>query len=139
MILIDTNVLVALAEPRDERHDNARADFAVLRRPVLIVLPVLIETFYFLKYPIQRQLLRETLQTLRLEYHPTPHDAAFWNDTFVWMNKYGEHFPDAVDAFLVLLSHRDRKLKVWTYDSEFWTVWRRPDGSRIPLVAQSRD
>jgi hypothetical protein len=28
--------------------------------------------------------------------------------------------------------------KLWTYDSEFRVVWRRPDGSRIPMAVPER-
>jgi len=33
-----------------------------------------------------------------------------------------------------VLASRDRRVRVWTYDDEFVTVWRRLDGSRVPLA-----
>lgn len=55
---------------------------------------------------------------------------------FEWLTKYAEREPDWADACLAVLSGRDSKLKVWTYDSEFRTIWRRPDGSAIPMAVK---
>ena len=38
------------------------------------------------------------------------------------------------DAYLAVVSGIERRFKVWTYDSEFRTTWRRADGTRIPLA-----
>ena len=35
-----------------------------------------------------------------------------------------------------VLCGRDKALKVWTYDGEFRTTWRRPDGTAIPLATK---
>ncbi len=35
------------------------------------------------------------------------------------------------------LENSDRRLKVWTYDREFHSAWRRPDGSAIPLAIRA--
>ena len=39
------------------------------------------------------------------------------------------------DAYLAVVSGKRKGSKVWTYDREFRTTWRRPDGTRIPLAA----
>ena len=53
---------------------------------------------------------------------------------FEWLLKYGDHDPDWADGCLAVLSERDSSVKVWTYDREFRTTWRRPNGSAIPLA-----
>jgi hypothetical protein len=40
----------------------------------------------------------------------------------------------ALSVRLAVLSGRDQHLKVWTYDREFRTAWRRPDGTAIPMA-----
>ena len=55
---------------------------------------------------------------------------------FRWLDRYAEHEPDWADGYLAVVSSRERKAKVWTYDSEFRTTWRRLDGTRIPLAVR---
>jgi hypothetical protein len=39
-----------------------------------------------------------------------------------------------MESVLVLLSAAVTTAKVWTNDKEFRTIWRRPDGSAVPLT-----
>jgi hypothetical protein len=55
---------------------------------------------------------------------------------FDWMEKYADHEPDWTDGCLAVLCGRDRSLKVWTCDTEFRSIWRRPDGSTVPLAVR---
>lgn len=50
------------------------------------------------------------------------------------MTRYREHDPDWADAYLAVVAGTDPRFKVWTYDREFRTTWRRPDGTPIPLA-----
>jgi hypothetical protein len=50
--------------------------------------------------------------------------------------EYSDHEPDWADGCIAVLSGRNTALKIWTYDREFGTTWRRPDGTRIPLAVQ---
>jgi len=58
------------------------------------------------------------------------------HDVLLWLRRYKDHRPDFTDAYLVNATLLDRKLSVWTYDSEFSTIWRRPDGSAVPLAVK---
>jgi predicted nucleic acid-binding protein len=136
LILIDTNVLIALTDPRESDYAPSIDELKSIREPILLPSVVLCEACYFLTDPFQRAQLRRTIATLGITVCPIPDEAEFWQEVFAWFDKYSEHSPDAVDAFLVILSHRNRRLKVWTHDSEFWTIWRRPDGSRVPLAVK---
>ena len=48
--------------------------------------------------------------------------------------RYRDHDPDWADGYLAVVSGKRKGSKVWTYDREFRTTWRRPDGTRIPLA-----
>jgi hypothetical protein len=63
-------------------------------------------------------------------------EGHLWNETFAWLERYAEHQPDFADGYLAVASARDARCKVWTYDKEFQTLWRRPDGSRIPMAGR---
>ena len=49
-----------------------------------------------------------------------------------------EHEPDWTDGYLMALCARDRRLKIWSYDREFAELWRKVDGTRVPLAMRSR-
>ena len=61
----------------------------------------------------------------------------FFLEVLDWLTKYADHEPDWADACLAILSERDKNLKVWTYDREFRTTWRRSNGTVIPLAVRS--
>ena len=52
------------------------------------------------------------------------------------MERYQEHGPDLADAQLVALAGTATSFRVWSYDKEFWTVWRRTDGTRVPIAVR---
>jgi hypothetical protein len=43
---------------------------------------------------------------------------------------------DAVLTEVCFHSERDTRLTVWTYDREFRTTWRRPNGTVIPMAVK---
>ncbi len=57
-----------------------------------------------------------------------------WSRVFDWMARYRGHGPDWADAYLAAVTGTDPRYKVWTFDREFRTTWRRPDGTAIPLA-----
>jgi hypothetical protein len=67
-----------------------------------------------------------------------PADGArtLWIEVFVWLNKYADHAPDWADGYLAVLSGHDGKYRIWTYDTEFRRIWRRPNGSSIPMAVR---
>lgn len=134
MILIDTGPLVALCDPRDARHPTAIGHLGRLAPLGFRVCDaVLAETCFHLPYRAQRRRLHALVRDLGVESLPT-HDADLRADVFAWLDKYGEHEPDWADGCLAVLCGRDARLRVWTYDREFRTTWRRPNGTAIPLA-----
>ena len=85
----------------------------------------------------QRERLRALLHDLNMQACPIADERAFWSDVINWLVKYADHEPDRADACLAVLSGREKDLKVWTYDREFRTTWRRPNGTAIPLAVRS--
>ena len=132
MILVDTNVLVALVLRKDRLHERATRDLERLAREEFHVMPVVLtEACFILQASAQRARLAELLAGVRARQASEPS----WAKVFEWLSRYAEHEPDWVDASLVVTASRDKR--VWTYDEEFRNVWRRMDGSSVPLAARA--
>ena len=135
MIVIDTGPLVALCDARDAKHRTAvRQLQALAPNPFGTCDAVLTEACFHLPHASQRQRLKALLRELDIEPLPKSFDDSFWSSTLDWLAKYADHQPDWADACLAVLCGRDRQIRVWTYDREFRTLWRRPDGTAIPLA-----
>ena len=138
MILIDTGPLVALCDERDEHHRTATRELRALRgEPFSTCEAVLAEACFLLNLPYVRQRLRTTLRDLRVQVLPQPKGAPLWASTLEWMEKYADHAPEWADAYIAVLAGLNPQLRVWTFDNEFHTIWKRPDGTAIPLVTRS--
>ena len=137
MILLDTTPLVALCDAHDSKHRTALKHLESLANEEFAVCDaVLTATCFHLPHRSQRLRLRGLLDGLNVEPLPNTYDHTFWLDVLDWLAKYADHEPDWADACLAVLSGRDRDLKVWTYDREFRTTWRRPNGAVIPLAVR---
>ncbi len=138
MILIDTTALVALCDPRDSLNKNALKDLVGLTKSQLAICePVLSEACFHLSASAQRNRLRHVLMRLHVQSVVIEDTQSLWNEIFDWLDKYREHEPDWADGYLAVLCSRNRKYKVWTYDIEFRTLWRRTNGSAIPLAIRT--
>jgi predicted nucleic acid-binding protein len=138
VILADTGPLVALSDPADGRHAVAIVDVGRLAPQGLRVCDAVIaESCFHLPHRAQRARLQALLRDLRVDPVPT-HEPAFRADVFAWLLKYADHQPDWADGCLAVLAGRDARARVWTYDAEFRTTWRRPDGRAIPLAVRRR-
>jgi predicted nucleic acid-binding protein len=135
MILIDTNVLVALVDEKDRLHLRAKRDLGKLKGPFGVTSPVLTEACFLLEQPYLRGRLAMLLE--RLPAEPVEPELPWWPDVFAWLNAYADHTPDLCDAVLVTLAARS-SWPVWTYDTEFSSIWRLPNGRRIALAASIR-
>jgi predicted nucleic acid-binding protein len=136
MILIDTGVLVALCDPRDSLNKTALRHLKTLAKSQFAVCEaVLTETCFHLPADSQRQRLKRILEELNVQL--APGDSRYlWLDVFDWLNKYADHSPDWADGYLAVLSGHDRATQVWTYDAEFRKIWRRPNGTPIPMAVR---
>jgi len=138
VILIDTTPLVALCDARDSKHRTALKHLESLAAEQFAACEaVLTEACFHLPHRSQRHRLRALLHELGIQALPLTHEGAFWWEVFDWLAQYPDHEPDWADACLAVLSGRDKELKVWTYDREFRTTWRRPNGTVIPMAVES--
>jgi predicted nucleic acid-binding protein len=139
VIVIDTTPLVAVCDARDSKHRIALKHLESLGPEEFAVCDaVLTEACFHLPHRNQRQRLRALLRDLSVQPIPIMNEHDFFLEVLDWLTKYADHEPDWADACLAVLTGRDKNLKVWTYDREFRTTWRRPNGSVIPLAVRSR-
>jgi predicted nucleic acid-binding protein len=137
VILIDTTPLVALCDPRDSLHAMALRHLKSMAKAQLAVCePVLCEASFHLSTPSQRSRLNLTIESLNIAPANVDDSRSMWIEVFDWLIKYADHEPDWADGYLAVLSGRNPKYKVWTYDAEFRRIWRRPDGSAIPMAVR---
>ena len=137
MILVDTTPLVALCDARDALHARAVDDAdRIVRRGLVVCAPVLTEACFLLDRPVLRQRLTRILAALGARPLSLDDEASVWARCFAWLDKYTDHEPDWADAWLAVASGIERGAKVWTYDREFRTTWRREDGTAIPLAVR---
>jgi hypothetical protein len=98
---------------------------------------VLKDTCFLLPRAPQRERLRRVLAKFSVTTYRSDDEHRLWLDVFEWLLHYRDHEPDWADGYLAVVAGIERRARVWTYDREFRTTWRRPDGTRIPLaVAQ---
>jgi predicted nucleic acid-binding protein len=135
VILLDTAPLVALCDPRDALNARALRDLTrASRQPLIACAAVLTEACALLPHRVQRRRLRRFLDDFAVTAYRPDDEERVWREAFAWLDQYAEHDPDWADAYLVVVSGYEPRARVWTYDREFRTIWRRPDGSPIPLV-----
>jgi predicted nucleic acid-binding protein len=137
VILIDTGPLVALCDARDSKHRTALKHLESFAANRLVSCDaVLTEACFHLPHRTQRQRLGAFLKELNVEPVPITEEHVFWLDVLEWLGKYADHEPGWADACLAVLSGRHKDLRVWTYDREFRTTWRCPNGTAIPLAVR---
>lgn len=135
MILLDTTPLVALCDRRDSYHRRAVGHLQTLARSAFATCDAVIaEACFHLVHQAPRQRLHALLDQLDVVALPAKLDRAYRKEVFDWLEKYADNEPDWADGCLAVLCGRDTTAEVWTYDSEFSTTWRRPDGTNIPLA-----
>jgi len=89
---------------------------------------VLCESVFALARADQRGRLSLLLERLPIAPLVVDDPSALRREIFAWLAKYAEHDPDYADAELCVLAARDKRLRIWTYDSEFTRVWRKSSG-----------
>ena len=138
MILVDTGPVVALCDPRDSLNRIAVRDLQRLwREPLFLCAPVLTEACFLLRHGAQRARLVQVFAEFSIRAYRSDDEDRLWLEVLGWMRDYQDQDPDWADAYLAVVSGRERRFKVWTYDREFKTTWRRPDGSMIPLAVRT--
>jgi hypothetical protein len=96
---------------------------------------VLTEACFHLVHAAQRECLLRFIVDFSVSAPRSEDETGVWREVFAWLARYAEHAPGWTDGYLAVLSSIERRARVWTYDREFRTTWRRLDGTRIPLAA----
>lgn len=97
---------------------------------------MLTETVFALPKADQRGRLALLLDRLAVANPAIDDELALRRSVFAWLAGYADHDPNYADAELCVIAGHDRRARIWTYDSEFKNVWRKPDGRRLLLVGQ---
>ncbi len=123
MILVDTGPIVALFDPRDDAHGEARALLRTARGPALTTIPVLTEAFHLLD-PASRgsAALREFVTARGLT--PWYLGEATLSRALELMAQYADHPMDLADASLVAAAESLRCTTVFTLDRGDFSTYR---------------
>ncbi len=137
MTLVDSNVLLSLLHRDARERETAERDITRIKDVDFGVTSFVIsEVSSFLYSAREFRALQLLLGRLRVT-HVQSEQYVSVEAVLAWMQKYAPHRPDFADAHLVLLSATLARSRVWTYDTEFRTVWRRPDGSAVPMAVKA--
>ena len=132
--LVDTGPLVALLDANDRLHERALAELDRLTGPLWLGLPALTEASFLLGSAHLRRRLSALLDREVMQLAAPKNGEATTRRSMKWLERYAEHSPDFVDAFLVCWAESDASLAVWTFDREFSAVWRTLGGKKVRLA-----
>lgn len=121
MILLDTNVLVAIVNPADGHYRRVMQELPKVTGPFYTCEAVLTESFHLLGRPNLRARLIDFVAQAPVGQLEAREGS--WPDIFSWLERYQEHSPDFTDAVLVHLLSTHKRAKIWTFDHEFSTIW----------------
>jgi len=135
VILVDTGPLVALCDDRDDLHRRALRELDALPYTARVVCtPVLTETLFLLSAIHLRRRLELLFEEQIFELYPLRENEHRLRQCFQWLEEYEEHSPDFTDAYLIVVSSTEAHSRIWTFDREFSTVWRMPNGRPVRLA-----
>lgn len=123
MILMDTGPFVALFDPRDDAHAQARALLAAVREPLVTTVPVLTEAFHLLDPATQgAAALRSFLGRagVRTWFLTEPSLAR----ALELMKRYADRPMDLADASLVAAAEALRTTTIFTIDRDDFQTYR---------------
>lgn len=123
MILVDTGPLVALFDPRDDAHQEARRRLANIREPLVTTIPVLTEVFHLLD-PGSRGAVavQEFIEAGGVSVWFLL--AAALSRAFELMRRYADHPMDLADASLVVAAEHLKTTRVFTLDRADFLTYR---------------
>jgi predicted nucleic acid-binding protein len=131
-ILIDTGVLVAAIDRRDQFHQWATSELALLQPPLLTCEPVCTETFFLLQRVRGGQEAFITLLNrglVQIPFHLDRHIEAVTE----LLNRYQSVPMSLADACLVKMVEEYESSSVMTLDSDF-QIYRKNRNQPIPLI-----
>ena len=129
MILTDTGPLVALFDPKDNRHFDSEEVLKEVREPLVTTVPVLTEAFHMLTPASQGS---DRLRDFILRRGLT---VWFINEialvrAFELMEQYADRPMDLADASLVVAAEELGTRKIFTLDRNDFQAYRVKRGHR---------
>jgi predicted nucleic acid-binding protein len=123
MILLDTGPMVALFDPRDGDHRDARGVLERIREPLVVTLPVLTEAFHLLGPGSQgSRALRDFLR--RGGARSWFFDDSSLGRALDLMDRYADHPMDLADASVVVAAEALKIQRVFTLDRNDFASYR---------------
>ena len=130
-VLVDTGFLVSLFRPADRLRAQAREWLLGNRHPLVTVVPVIVETCFFLDAAAKGRLL-EWAQRGALAVADVP--VSSYTEIGTIIRKYADRKIDFADAVLVWLAHHTGIRDILTVDEADFSVYRLKGGKRFALV-----
>jgi predicted nucleic acid-binding protein len=129
LILVDTGPLVALFDPKDDRHERCVSTLRRLREPLRTTAPVLTEAFHMLG--------PSTTGSTRLRDFVEAGGMSVWffdrpalGRAFELMETYADHPMDLADASLVAAAEQLETNRIFTLDRADFNTYRIRRGHR---------
>jgi predicted nucleic acid-binding protein len=123
VILVDTGPFVALFDPRDDAHGEARETLRAIAEPMVTTVAVLTEAFHLLD--------PASAGSRALRAFVAGFGVAVWfmSDgalarAFELMERYADHPMDLADASLVVAAEELRCTKIFTIDRDDFATYR---------------
>ncbi len=130
-LLVDTGFLVALFIRGDTWHQAALAFMQANRTALLTILPVIVETCFFLDVRGKCELLK-WVERGGIEVIDVP--IRSYPDITATLQKYADQDIDFTDAALVWLANQTGERAILTVDESDFSVYRLKGGKRFELV-----
>ena len=130
-VLVDTGFLVSLFRPADRLRAQARECLLGNRHPLVTVVPVIVETCFFLDAAGKGRLL-EWIQRGALAVADVP--ASAYAEIGTIIRKCADRDIDFADAALVWLANHTGIRDILTVDEADFSVYRLKGGKRFALV-----
>ncbi|OGT31065.1 MAG: hypothetical protein A2W28_10750 [Gammaproteobacteria bacterium RBG_16_51_14] len=130
--IADTGPLVAFLDRREKHHAWVTSQIHVLKSPILVCEPVLVETLFRLVHlPAAQDMLLSMLENgaLKIAFQVADHVPQIR----MLRKKYLDVPMSLADACLVRMSELFNKHSIFTLDSDF-TVYRRYGREALPLI-----
>lgn len=134
-ILLDTSVLVAYLNRRDQYHSSAsRLLPDLLDEDVILVEPVLQELFYVLNNRAGYEQAIEAVATMVDLFKVRSLELEDFHQMTVIMRKYADASFDYADVALMALSDRYFATHIATFDRRDFQIFRNRWGLPLPLL-----
>ena len=131
-VIVDTGILVALINQRDQYHDWAREQLGKISPPLLTCEAVISEAWFLLgrvRNGRNALLLLLEQEQVRVEFDLNAEQVS----VFALMRRYQSVPASVADAELVRMAELHRNSFVFTLDSDF-QIYRKDRNNPIPLI-----